>query len=424
MKSEANRACHCGIKNCLSIPIEEICIRIKVCTAKCDYFQKNGKYYCRKHLYKCLQEAKDTEDDQREKEILDVIQRKKDQSFWRRLNYVMGKPRGGSVSRVLVEDENQEGVLTEDITQETIQEAIFNNIHRKRFFLAEDAPICSGPLRGQFGYNAVTKTAKAILSGQYAYSPEFDQGTREICGECARIRCMIPKNSISTHVTKEDYQRQWKGRREMSSSSISGKHFGHYIAGTQSDHISHFHALKATLIMKRGIVLDRWARGLSVMLEKMFGCALITKLRSILLMEADFNSTNKMIYGQWTLHTARCYKLVPEEIYSKQNCLADDGTLAKVLFYDIVRQTKLPAGISSADADNCYDWICHPIASMVFQSLGIPKPAIVSMLSTIQDMKFYLRTGFGDSKDYAGATGGVKLKDCVKEMERCLQVGR
>jgi hypothetical protein len=70
------------------------------------------------------------------------------------------------VRRVLVEDESQEGVLTENITQETVQAAIFENIHRKRFFLAEDAPICSGNLRGQFGYNAVTKTAKAILSGK------------------------------------------------------------------------------------------------------------------------------------------------------------------------------------------------------------------------------------------------------------------
>jgi hypothetical protein len=113
------------------------------------------------------------------------------------------------------------------------------------------------------------------------------------------------------------------------------------------------------------------------MLEKMFGCALITKLHSILLMEADFNSTNKMIYGQRMLHTAHRYKLIPEEIYSEQNCLADNGTLAKVLFYDIVRQTKLPAGISAVDADNCYDQICHPIVSMVFQSLGISKPAIV-----------------------------------------------
>ena len=108
------------------------------------------------------------------------------------------------------------------------------------------------------------------------------------------------------------------------------------------------------------------------MLEKMFGCALITKLRSILLMEADFNATNKIIYGQRMLQQARKYKLVPEEIYSEQNRLADDGTLTKVLFYNIVRQTRCPAGIGAVDVDNCYDRIAHPIASMVFQSLGVP----------------------------------------------------
>jgi hypothetical protein len=37
------------------------------------------------------------EDDSKEKEILAIIQREKDRSFWRRINYVMGKPRGGSV---------------------------------------------------------------------------------------------------------------------------------------------------------------------------------------------------------------------------------------------------------------------------------------------------------------------------------------
>ncbi len=100
-------------------------------------------------------------------------------------------------------------------------------------------------------------------------------------------------------------------------------------------------------------------------------------------MEADFNATNKMIHGQRMLDTAHHYKLVPEEIYSEQNCLADDGTLAKVLFYDIVQQTRLPAGVSAVDADTCYDWIAHPIASMVFQALGVPKLAIILMLSTI-----------------------------------------
>jgi hypothetical protein len=164
------------------------------------------------------------------------------------------------------------------------------------------------------------------------------------------------------------------------------------------------------MILRRGDVLERWAQGLSVMLEKMFGCALITKLQSILLMEADFNATNKIIYGQRMLQQARQYKLISEEIYSEWNRLADDGTLAKVLFFDIVRQTRRSAGISSVDADNCYDWIAHPIASMVFQSLGVPREAATSMLSTIQDMRFYLQTGFGDSTAYASSMRGKKTQ--------------
>ncbi len=93
-------------------------------------------------------------------------------------------------------------------------------------------------------------------------------------------------------------------------------------------------------------------------------------------MEADFNATNKLIYGNHLLATARKHKLLPEEIYSEKNWLADDGTLTKVLFYHIGRQTCLLAGIAAVDADNCYDCIAHPIALLVFQSLGVPKSAV------------------------------------------------
>ena len=65
------------------------------------------------------------------------------------------------------------------------------------------------------------------------------------------------------------------------------------------------------------------------MLEKMFGVRLVSKLRAILLMEADFNAMNKEVYGVRMLEEARIYKLVPEEIFSEQNQTADDGGLAK-----------------------------------------------------------------------------------------------
>ncbi len=70
------------------------------------------------------------------------------------------------------------------------------------------------------------------------------------------------------------------------------------------------------------------------------------------------------------------------------------------------------------DKDNCYDCIAHPMASMVFQSFGIPTPAIESMLTTIQNMKFFLRTGYRDSANYAGGESN-DAEDPVKTQGLC-----
>jgi hypothetical protein len=174
--------------------------------------------------------------------------------------------------------------------------------------------------------------------------------------------------------------------------------------------VSHLHALKTSLALRRGVALDRWSRGLSVMLEKMFGCTLISKLRAILLMEADFNFSNKMVYGVRMMNNVRQYGYMPEEIYSEKGRTADDGSLAKVLFYDIVRQSRLSAGLSSIDAANCYDSIAHAIASLVFQAFGVPKEAVESMLTAIEEMKYFLRTAYGDSRDLAGSKIEVKFQ--------------
>ena len=52
-------------------------------------------------------------------------------------------------------------------------------------------------------------------------------------------------------------------------------------------------------------------------------------------MEGDFNMTNKIIYGVGMMSNSREHHLMPEEIFSERNRMADDGTLCKTLFYDI-----------------------------------------------------------------------------------------
>jgi hypothetical protein len=128
--------------------------------------------------------------------------------------------------------------------------------------------------------------------------------------------------------------------------SQSGLHFGHYIAGTDCNHISQFHALQVSLTHKKGIALKCWSNGLSVMLEKMFGVHLVSKLCAILLMEADFNAMNKEVYRVRMFDKAQKYKPIPEEIFSKKNRTANDRGLANTLFYDIIHQTCSAAAIA------------------------------------------------------------------------------
>ncbi len=119
----------------------------------------------------------------------------------------MEKRQGGAPHRVLVEDSQQEGNMIEYNTQESVQNAIWDNIHCLHFRLAEAVSICSDPmLKEAFGYNATTKMVQAILVGTYQYPPNFDQVTKELCEECSRIRVMIPQDSVCTHLSKEDWQ--------------------------------------------------------------------------------------------------------------------------------------------------------------------------------------------------------------------------
>ena len=139
------------------------------------------------------------------------------------------------------------------------------------------------------------------------------------------------------------------------------------------------------------------------MREKELGCTLLGKLRAILLMEGDFNFSNKVVYGVQMLDNAKKHGYAPEEIYREKNKMADDRFLAKVLFFDIARQTRLTMGQGLVDAANCYDSVAHAIASLVFQSFGVPKVAVVSMLGTIEEMEYFLRTTYGDSKNFRGS---------------------
>ena len=379
--------------------------QLKVCEEKCDYFCKRGLAYRKKHLQYRLSVARQKKNKKAEQQILEIIRRERERAFWRRLNYSMSKKRGRGVSSVQVKQADD--TTYEATGQKEVDDTIWNEIHGKRFYIAEQVPFCQGKLRGDFGYMANNEAGQAVLNGSYQCPEGTDEGAIDLFREIAHIRSIVPKDLVNTSFTRQWWVDHWMTKKEKTSSSESGLHFGHYKAGALSEIISRHDALKTTICNKWGFALER---GLSCMLEKIPGCNLIEKLRSILLMEADYNTNNKELIGNRMMLVVREYGLMMEEIFSELGRTAEDGALSKILFYDIVRQSRLSTAISSVDAANCYDSIAHAIASLIFQACGVPVEGVEAMLSVIQDMKYFLRTAYGDSRNFRGSKIEVKYQ--------------
>jgi hypothetical protein len=142
--------------------------------------------------------------------------------------------------------------------------------------------------------------------------------THDLFTEIAVIHRTVLKDSVSISISPAQWKLFWKIVNEETSSFESGIHFGHYIAGCKLDIVLHYHTACVIVVLAHAIELEQWSRGLSVMLEKTLGNTLVMKLLAILLMEADFNATNKIVHGNQMLHSARDYNLMPEEVFSER----------------------------------------------------------------------------------------------------------
>ena len=148
------------------------------------------------------------------------------------------------------------------------------------------------------------------------------------------------------------------------------------------------------------------------MLEKIVGIAVVTKLRAILLMEADFNCHNSLIFDDLMMKLARENSLIPDEIYNEKGKTPEDAILQQVLVYDIARQLRRPLMVALVDAAQYYDRIAHVIAALTLRAYKVTPSSVLSMLEPIQNIEYYLRTGFGESSTHSGGKDNKKQGTC------------
>ena len=108
---------------------------------------------------------------------------------------------------------------------------------------------------------------------------------------------------------------------------------GHFKAGVKHPEIGNVHYLLSLIPMTTGYSPRQWQKGINVMLLKSPEVYLLSKLRTIVLYEADFNHENKRL-EQNSIQMAKELDMLAEEQFSRPGQSAQDNALCKRLAFD------------------------------------------------------------------------------------------
>lgn len=270
----------------------------------------------------------------------------------------------------------------------------------KHFNLTLTTPLMSRYAVEKIGYLAEKDGATAILHATFEHDPKLDEFTNKILTFLS-ARTSLPLNNSG--VTRQDFIHFWWSYREKASSLLPGRNFDHYKAAARSSNLSELHASFLHIASQSGIRLTRRMNGLTVMIEKLEGVIRVDKLRALLLMEADFNSLNKLIFSSRMIKSAEDNNSMPEELFGgRQNLSAQLVAVNRRLVTDTFRQKRRSGVIAGVDAAQCYDRIVHSLSILLSQKEGAPLSSPMMMFEVIQSMTYFIRTTFRDSNTSYG----------------------
>ncbi len=327
------------------------------------------------------------------------------------------KPRStGGLTKIQVPDgiDEQGTELFKDVSESEEMFALILERNFKHFGQANGTPFTEAPLKDWLGDYGETETGQAILAGDLR--PVLDDAQYP---ETQSVLDLLqpfdpPAEPISALITTDDFKSFFKKWKEMTSTSPSGKHLGHYKAllspavleadddnlAAISNRIIEAQVAVLNMSTSHGSPLERWRQIVQVMIEKKAGNQQLNKLRTINLFEADYNWLIGMIFGRRMVHEAERQNHLHEGQWgSRPGRSAHDALLHKLLSYEIARLTRTPLATFDNDAKSCYDRIVMVFALMLCQKHGVPQSMCMMAALSLLMAEYSIKTKYGVSSD-------------------------
>lgn len=325
-------------------------------------------------------------------ELKNLILQEKSRTMHRRVKRVLGKNQMAALT--MVEAPTGPNGEWEEVTDKNGIEQACIDENRRRFMQCTNTPFFTSSLYQEVGPLGIGPAAEHILAGTYQPPEDIDEHTKIFL---TGLKARVPRNAWQPRINTLDYQDGWQRIKENTAAGHSGLTFSHCKGGARHDRIADFEAAFASIPLKSGYAYKRWKTGIDVEIPKKANSFRTDKLRTIVLLEADFNFGNKVI-SRRVAQTAEMYgSLAPEQYGSRKGHRATECALNKRLTLDMLRVLRWPGALCSNDLKSCYDRIAHAVASLCLQGQGVSKSEVVCMLGTIADMEHHIKTAYGIS---------------------------
>lgn len=181
--------------------------------------------------------------------------------------------------------------------QESIEEVLLEYNHCS-FRKASESQLGSGFIYDSLKFSSLSQAGSEILSGHLPESWNVhDPRLIEFLASFAIPDQVKSAPLIQTHITEDDFIYGFKGWKEKTSTSSSGRHLGHYKAIIGDPALLSFHVKLLNLLVSNGMSLERWQNATNVLNEKDPGEPRLHRLRIIHLFEADYNFVLKLLWG-------------------------------------------------------------------------------------------------------------------------------
>ena len=164
------------------------------------------------------------------------------------------------------------------------------------------------------------------------------------------------QSSTVNHITTKEHIQSWRKQKESTASdNVTGVSFSHYIAGTYDPHIAEFDTLICSLPYQYGFSPKNWQTISHVEILKKAGEYHIEKMRTITLMNSEFNINNKKLGHDMMKNAKKHHLLAPKQYGGRKHHQSVIAALNKRLTMDLLRMCRQPGALCSNDTKSCYD---------------------------------------------------------------------